>query len=149
EQRHESSRAAQRDGAVVCPRERRARRAQGRAGPDGRGRDRDSAHHRRARGAHRQHRAAGDAARPRARPRHLSQGRRGRGAPGREGLRGSPARVDALALGGPPRRLPARGGAAGHALPPRAQRRHHARPEQDGVPGRDRQRLRADRLLAL
>ena len=29
------------------------------------------------------------------------------------------------------------------------QRRHDARPEQDGVPGRDRQRLRADRLPAL
>ena len=31
----------------------------------------------------------------------------------------------------------------------RAQRRHHARPVQDRLPGRDRRRLRADRLLAV
>ena len=30
-----------------------------------------------------------------------------------------------------------------------AQRRHHARPVQDGLPGRDRRGLRADRLLAV
>ena len=38
---------------------------------------------------------------------------------------------------------------AGRPVAPAAQRRHHARPVQDRVPGRDRRGLRADRLLAL
>ena len=44
----------------------------------------------------------------------------------------------------PPRRRPARRAVAGAR-----QRRDHARPEQDRVPGGDRRRLRAHRLLAL
>ena len=45
--------------------------------------------------------------------------------------------------------LPEGGRAAGHHLARHAQRRHHAGPVQDRLPGRDRRRLRADRLLAL
>ena len=45
---------------------------------------------------------------------------------------------------------PAQGrGAAGRQVPPDAERRHHAQHEQDLPSGRDRLRLRADRLLAL
>ena len=49
-----------------------------------------------------------------------------------------------------PLRDPAQGRRpAGRSVAPAAQRRHHARPVEDRVPGRDRRRLRADRLLAV
>ena len=41
------------------------------------------------------------------------------------------------------------GRAADHELPRHRQRRHDARPVENGVPGGDRRHLRADRLLAL
>ena len=59
------------------------------------------------------------------------------------------ARLGGAPLRGPGRRVPpGRRDARDHASGA-AQRRHHAGPEQDGVPGRDRQRLRAHRLLPL
>ena len=71
------------------------------------------------------------------------RGRRGRGGPGgRAGWRAlSFDDRAAIFLQG---RRPAGRPVAGHA-----QRGHHARPVQDAVPGRDRRRLRADRLPAL
>ena len=45
--------------------------------------------------------------------------------------------------------LPAGGRPAGRSVARHAQRRDHARPGQDGAAGRDRRRLRADRLPAL
>ena len=59
------------------------------------------------------------------------------------------ARVGELALGGPRRRLPQGRRAAGHDVARHAQRRHHARPVEDRLPGRDRLGRRARRLLAL
>jgi hypothetical protein len=50
-------------------------------------------------------------------------------------------------VGGPRGHLPARRGPAAHRVPRPPQRRHHARPVEDGPPGRDRRRLRAHRLL--
>ncbi len=38
---------------------------------------------------------------------------------------------------------------ARRSVAPDAERRHHARPVEDGLPGRDRRGLRADRLLAV
>ena len=46
-------------------------------------------------------------------------------------------------------RLPARGGPARRAVARHAERGDRARPVQVGLPGRDRRRLRADRLLAV
>ena len=80
---------------------------------------------------------------------HLAQGeRRARPAGRRRPRRGAP-RVGELAVGGSRRGLPARRGTAGHDVAPDAQRRDDARPVEDGVPGRDRRGVRADRLLAL
>ena len=45
--------------------------------------------------------------------------------------------------------LPPRGRAARRPVARHAERRDDARPVEDGAPGRDRRRLRADRLLAL
>ena len=58
------------------------------------------------------------------------------------------------ALGGDPvrrtrRGVPARRRPAGRSVAGEARRRHHARPVQDRLPGRDRRVLRAHRLLAL
>ena len=47
------------------------------------------------------------------------------------------------------RRLPSRRRAADHDLAIDRRRRHHARPVEDRVPGRDRRRVGARRLLAL
>ena len=112
-------------------------------------RDRDPAHHRRQGGAHRRHRQGRLPARPQARARHLPPGRRRGGGGGRRGREGGLAGVVRDRLGGAgrgaaPGRRPARRPLARHG-----QRRHHARPVEDGLPGRDRLRLRADRLLAL
>ena len=49
----------------------------------------------------------------------------------------------------PGRGLPARRRPAGRSVARHAQRRHDARPVEDGRPGRDRRGLRADRLPAL
>ena len=51
------------------------------------------------------------------------------------------------AVGGPRRGVPPRRRPAGRALARDAQRRHHARPVEDRLPGGDRRGLRADRLL--
>ena len=61
---------------------------------------------------------------------------------GRAGLAGAVLRRPGRGV--PQGRRPARRPVAADA-----QRRHHARPEQDRLPGRDRRGLRADRLLAL
>ena len=53
------------------------------------------------------------------------------------------------AVGGARRRLPPRRRAARRPVARDAQRRDDARPVEDRAPGRDRRRLRADRLLAL
>ena len=58
-------------------------------------------------------------------------------------------RLGAHAVGGARRRVPARGRAARRPVAHDAERRHDAQPVEDGPPGRDRRRLRADRLLAL
>ena len=52
-------------------------------------------------------------------------------------------------MGGPRRGVPARGGAADDDLARHAQRGDDARAVEDGVPGGDRRRVGADRLLAL
>ncbi len=72
--------------------------------------------------------------------RRASRGRR------RAGGRPRVAR-DAVRRAG--RRVPQGGGAAERPLAPDPQRGDDARPEQDGVPGRDRRRVRAHRLLAV
>ena len=53
------------------------------------------------------------------------------------------------AVGGARRGLPAGRRPAGRPVARHAQRRHHAGPVEDRLPGRDRRGLRADRLLAL
>ena len=71
---------------------------------------------------------------------------------GRSGDQGLGRGLGGLAprpLGGARRRLPPRRRAARRAMARHAERRHDARPVEDGAPGRDRRRLRADRLLAL
>ena len=125
------------------------RRAEGAAEVDGGREDRHPARHRRQGDPHRHDREVGDAARPRARAGRLPQGRpRARAAGDCRRRRGAP-RVGELALGRSRRRLPARRRAAGHDLALDDQRRDDARPVEDGVPGRDRRRVRDDRLLAL
>ena len=52
-------------------------------------------------------------------------------------------------VGGPRRRVPARRRPAGRPVARHPQRRHHAGAVEDRLPGRDRRRLRAGRLLAL
>ena len=59
------------------------------------------------------------------------------------------ARVGGTARGRSARQCSSRGRAARRAVARHAQRRDHARPVQDRLPGRDRRRVRADRLLAL
>ena len=63
-----------------------------------------------------------------------------------EGRGRGAARLGPLALRGPGGGLPQGGRPARHGAPAAGQRRHHAGAEQDRLPGRDRQRLRADRL---
>ena len=93
------------------------------------------------------HRRAAAQARARARRRATFDARRRRGRHRRgEGGRADVA-IDVVRRPGrgvPPRRRPARRTVAGHA-----QRGHDARPVQDGLPGRDRRGLRADRLPAV
>ena len=87
---------------------------------------------------------------PRARPRRRCT----RAARPRSSRRSRPPprrwqRLVADAVGGARRDLPARRRAARRAVARDAQRRDDARPVEDRAPGRDRRRLRADRLLAL
>ncbi len=124
-------------------------RAQGAPRGDGRGADRDPARDRRPGGPQRRDREGGDAARPRPRPRRLAQGHEGARRAGDRGRRRGPPRVGELALGGPGRGLPPGGGPARDDLARHAQRRDHARPVEDRLPGGDRLRGRARRLLAL
>ena len=63
--------------------------------------------------------------------------------------RSARARLGELGVGGSRRGVPQGGRAAGDDVAPHAQRRDDARPVEDGVPGRDRRGVRADRLLAL
>ncbi len=91
----------------------------------------------------------GPAAPAQPRPRHPAQrdhGRRGRRGPSREGGGAGLARtaVRRACRGAAARRRPARRPVAVHA-----ERRHDARPVEDGDPGRDRLRVRADRLPPL
>ena len=127
----------------------RARRAQGAAGVDGGGEDRDPARDRRQGDSHRHDRESRDAARPPARAGRVSPGRPGARPAGDRRRRRSAPRVGGLAVGRPRRRRAARRRAARHVLAPDDQRRDDARPVEDGVPGRDRRRLGDDRLLAL
>ena len=90
--------------------------------------------------------AARPPARARASLKDATQRRRRGGDQGRGG-RGSRLAGDVVRRPGGD---PAQGGRpAGRPVAPAAQRRHHARPVQDRVPGRDRRGLRADRLLAV
>ena len=125
-------------------------RAEGAPGRHGRRADRHPADHRRPGGPHRPDRAGGDAARPPATCWRTGTGRRastssrrsrrpprrtgsGRTGPGRTGR---PCFLKAAELLATTWRR-------------HAQRRHDARPVQDRLPGRDRRRLRDDRLLPL
>ena len=94
--------------------------------------------------------AGGDAARPSARAGRLapapSRARRSRRSTPRP-RRGASGR--SWPMGGSRRGVPPRRGAAGDDLAADAQRRDDARPVEDGVPGGDRRRVRADRLLAV
>ncbi len=76
-------------------------------------------------------------------------GRRRRGPAGRRRRSRGLAGMAPLVLGGARSRLPPRRRAARRAVARHAERRHDARPVEDGAPGRDRRRVRADRLLPL
>src|SRR5262249_34523692 len=141
--------SGQRAGLLVCPRHARARFAQARARVDGQKPDRDPALRGGARAAHRQdRRLPGTASTPaEVGDRASGRPRRGGGRPrGRARGRGRMGRDALVRAAG---RVLASGRASGHALPAAAQRGHHARAVQDRAPGRDRRRLRIDRLLAL
>ena len=143
------ARTGQRDQPQLRPRHAGAGGAQGAAGVDGGREDRDSARDRRQGDSHRRDRKSRDAARSPARARRVSQGQPG-ARPASDRCRSrSAARVGLLAVGRPRRRRAARRRAAGHVLASDHQRVDHARPVEDGVPGRDRLRLGDDRLLAL
>ena len=127
----------------------RTGRSRGAARLDVAGALRDPDRHRRRADPDRPARHRRDAARPRARagglaPRHARAGRQGH----RGGHRGA-ARVGELAVGGPRRGVPQGRRAAVDDLAVDDQRRHDARPVEDGPPGRDRFGLRADRLPPL
>ena len=142
--------AGQRAGQAIRAGLARARRAQGAAQVDGRRARRHSARHRRQGDPHRRHGAGRDAARRtatcsadwhKASATHVQQAI--------EAAREARARVVELGVGRSRRGLPQGRRAARHDLARDAQRRDDARPVEDGVPGRDRRGVRADRLLAL
>ena len=89
------------------------------------------------------------AARPPARAGPVQGRDPGRRARGDQGRRRGRSRLAGARHGRAVRRPAPGGRPAGRTVAAADQRRHHARPVEDGVPGRDRQRLRADRLLAL
>ena len=141
--------SAQRAGPELRPRHAGACRAEGGARRGRRAGDRDPRGGRRPRGPDRRHARRGLAP--------LSSAGAGAGAPGRwrhdlgggQGRGRGPAGLGPLALRGPGGGLPQGCGAAGHGAPPAGQCLDHAGAEQDGLPGGDRQRLRADRLPPL
>ncbi len=143
------SSARERAGEGLRARLPRAGRAEVAPERDVRRAHRDPARDRRARGAERRAGQGRDAARPRPRARGLAQGLARARLPGDRGGGRGAARVGELALGGPPGRLPEGGRAARDHLARAAQRRDHARPVEDGLPGGDRLGGGARRLLAL
>ena len=111
---------------------------------------RDSAHHRRQGDSHRQDAADGHAVQPSPRAGRLAHGGPAARAAGDRSRHGGAEREwsawpweDRAAV------LPEGGGAAGDELARDGQCGHDARAGEDGVPVRDRRRLRAHRLLAL
>ncbi len=127
----------------------RTRLAQGPPQDHGGRNRRHAADHRRQGNPHRRHRLVGDAARSRARARHLSQGDREARRRRDRGRRGGPRRVVQLGVRGSRRRDPQGRRTADHDLARHDQRRDDARAVEDRVPGGDRRRRGADRLLAL
>ena len=89
------------------------------------------------------------AARQGARPCGRASGERRARAAGDRGGRQGLGGLVALAVGRARRGSPARGRAALGTMARHAERRHDARPVEDRAPGRDRRRLRGDRLLPL
>ena len=141
--------SAERPEPHLSPRFARARRAEGAAGRHGRRAHRHSGDHRWQGDPHGEHRDRRDAAPARSRAGHVAQGQRGSRPSGRgRGARG-PTRVGQLALRGPRRGVPPRRGAADHHLAPDAERGDDAWSVEDGVPGRDRCRVRAGEFLAV
>ena len=127
----------------------RARVAEAPARRDGGRAPRHPVRDRRQGGAHRRPRPGGDAAPQEPRARRRPPGRRGRGAAGDQGVRRRLAGLGPDAVGGARRRPPARRRAARRPVAHDARRRDDAQPVEDGAPGRDRRRRRADRLLPL
>ena len=140
---------AQRAGPQLCPRQRRNRVAKSGAGAPARHAARDPAAHRRQAHSERRLGRLPGAARACARVGALSQGEcEARGG----GHRGGPhctSPVGGAAVRSPRCHLLEGGRLAGRAAARRAECRDDARSEQERAAGRDRQRLRADRFLAL
>ena len=99
--------------------------------PDARRDRRGAAHHRRRRGAHRQHGQHGVPPRPRPRARNLPPGRRGRSPAGHRGQPGSLDDLVGDALARPRRHLPQGRRPARRPVARHAERRHHAQPVED------------------
>ena len=98
---------------------------------------------------HRRPRAERDAARPPARARRLSRATTQHVEQAIAASQARGGRVGELGVGGSRRGVPARRRAADDDVARHRERRDDARPVQDGVPGRDRFGVRADRLLAV
>ena len=141
--------ARQRTDQVLRARLARARVAQGAPEGDGGRNRRHAAVHRRQGNPLRRHREVGDAARSPARARSLPQGHRAARRAGDRGRRGRPRRMEQLGVRGSRGRDPQGRRAADDDLARHDQRRDDARAVQDRVPGGDRRRRGARRLLAL
>ena len=100
-------------------------------------------------GAHRRHRPGGDAPPQGSCARRRSPGRGRRGRSRRQGLGRGLARLVAHAVGGPRSRPAPRCRAARRPVANDDGRGDDAEPVEDRAPGRDRRRVRADRLLPL
>ena len=141
--------AAERTQSDLSPGLARARRAEGAAGGHGRRAHRDPAGHRR------QEIRTGNTAQAVMPHKHghvlgtwHKASARKCGRPFSRGAQ-RPSRLGQLAVGGSRRGVPPRRRAADDDVAADAQRRDDARPVEDGVSGRDRRGVRADRLLAL
>ncbi len=141
--------AGERADSQLRSRNSRARRAQGAARLDGGRAHRHPDRRKRTRDPHRRDHERRDAARAPARAGRVAPCDHGARGPGDRRRRARARRLGKLAIRGARGRLSARRGAALHPLAGHAQRRHDARPVEDGVPGRGGCGVRARRLLAL
>ena len=147
--RPSDSRAHQRRQPLIRARLPRTRRAQSAAEDDGGREDRDPHHHRRQGDSHRTDGEDRHAARSPARARRVPPRGSGARAAGDRRIGGRASRVGGVGLGGSGRGDSAGRGAPRHFVAPDDQRGDDAWPVEDGDAGRDRCRLRDDRLLAI